>query len=379
MNRRLPVALPLLCALAACTSEATVGHVEGAIVGGVETSRFPAVGVLAVRVRACGEVPVVGVCTATLIAPDRALTAGHCVAPYHDGQLELRFGHRLDDPEAERRVVVAATLHPLYDESSSDHDLAVLRLDRPASPAPMALFAGDLDSAFVGSELTLVGYGATAEQAILSREGRTVVDSLDPFTFRFSASPALTCHGDSGGPALVDGVDGPEIVGVTSAGDVDCASYGVDVRVDSNRDFILAAVAEPGPMVDSRPTLDALCEATCEVDAECPAALICRSDDAGLGRCVLPQREPGRFSGACMLDADCGSGTCASLPDGCRCYEPCAVPNDDAGLDAAVDAAPDGGSGGGGGCAVAGVDAAGAWTWLVASVVLVCRRRRGFG
>ncbi|NOY93484.1 MAG: trypsin-like serine protease [Deltaproteobacteria bacterium] len=228
------------------------------------------------------------------------------------------------DPAAEFRVVVEQDLNPLYDESSSDADVALLRLSSPVSIAPVSLRRTPLDAGFVGSEITLVGFGATESQQARKRSGTTVVDSLDAFSFRYGASPAMTCKGDSGGPALIQ-VDGSwALVGITSAGDAACVEFGVDARVDTRLDFIDPILAAPSPTPVSTLALDGLCTASCEVDEECPSQLVCQPDDAGVGHCVFPQLEPASFADVCASDSDCAAGPCVPLDAGCRCQAMCA-------------------------------------------------------
>jgi V8-like Glu-specific endopeptidase len=344
----------------------------------METSDYPFVGVLVERSRACGEAPRVALCTVSLVAPDRVLTAGHCVEPYRARQLSVRFAPLLTAGDSVTRVVVEHTLHPLYSGGASDHDLAILRLESAVEITPVALHSAPLDASFVGQAITLVGFGATPAQTTQKRAGLTLVDSMDEFSFRYLPSPAMTCRGDSGGPALLEVAGSPELVGVTSAGDAACEEYGVDVRVDANfDDFIAGALVGPPPMIPTRLAPAALCEANCVSDEQCPDALICQTDDSGSGRCVFPQGEPGRFEGACGAGADCASGQCVTLPEGCLCYEPCQLP--DAGVDAGgVDA---GGGHSGGGCAASGglmnglPGATGCWLGMLAWGVVRRRRR----
>src|SRR4051794_22190174 len=52
-----------------------------------------------------------GICTGTLVAPDRVLTAAHCLAGSQLGDLTVRIGarssDRLDDPSPELRAAKA--------------------------------------------------------------------------------------------------------------------------------------------------------------------------------------------------------------------------------------------------------------------------------
>jgi secreted trypsin-like serine protease len=61
------------------------------------------------------------------------------------------------------------------------------------------------------------------------------VNSVDDITFDAGFDGHGTCHGDSGGPALQNGV----VVGTVSYGDTpDCHDTNHFARVDDNLDFI---------------------------------------------------------------------------------------------------------------------------------------------
>jgi len=374
---RAGAALTLLGAAAlgsgCATGEAEVAGTRAEILGGMETTDFPFVGALVERRSVCGEVPRIAICTVAVVAPDEAITAGHCAAPYRDRQLEVLFGARLDDPDAVLRVVSQLELHPGYDDTSSDTDLAILHLSAPVAFAPVALQSTALDASFVGTTVTLVGFGATESQAARKRVGTTVVDALDAFTFRYGPSPAMTCHGDSGGPALVQ-IDGAWVlVGITSAGDAACTEFGVDTRIDAQfSEFLAPAIARAPPVPGPLLALDSLCDASCDVDADCPAQLVCQSDDTGLGRCVFPQQERWSFYGTCAAGADCGSGLCVPIEDSCLCQTVCPP------IDPPPPPPPPPGSGGG--CALvapAGAGAEGVPLALALAAIALLWRRRG--
>src|SRR5262249_51869196 len=52
------------------------------------------------------------------------------------------------------------------------------------------------------------------------------------------ANLSQTCHGDSGGPVLVQVGEEEMVAGFTSSGDDTCSEYGRDVRMDTFRDFL---------------------------------------------------------------------------------------------------------------------------------------------
>ena len=169
--------------------------------------------------RAVGRVNVAGydsraMCSGTLIAPDRVLTAAHCVfrgdRPVRLEDLHFVAGWARGEAVAHRRVAevivhedayVAGRLRPAY-------DLAMLVLDSPISEvAPRRL------SDFDGGAHGLAGYQATRPHLIGARldcQGET----------RRARAAFSTCRvmaGSSGGPALVETAEGWAVWGVISA------------------------------------------------------------------------------------------------------------------------------------------------------------------
>ncbi|HTE52425.1 MAG TPA: trypsin-like serine protease [Kofleriaceae bacterium] len=169
-------------------------------------------------------------CTGTLIADDIVLTAAHCVGDGRPDQ--VLFGSSVDQP-VRIESVASASPHPDFDPATLAHDLALVRLACPVDLAPVPVLDRAFDGSFAGRPIRVVGFGADgAGGAGIKREGVTAIESFGPDWFRFAPLPSQTCFGDSGGPALL-GLGATElVVGVTSTGDIDCAAYGLDVRVD---------------------------------------------------------------------------------------------------------------------------------------------------
>src|SRR6185436_14804261 len=116
-HRSLAVAVAIIAS--GCAVEA-VGTASQAIIGGIasDPGEFPATGMLTARNRL--------ECTATLIAPDVALTAAHCLKPPQFG--ELGFTLDTDEADGAQEIIPLAFvhMHPDFDESVEDYiDLAV--------------------------------------------------------------------------------------------------------------------------------------------------------------------------------------------------------------------------------------------------------------
>jgi hypothetical protein len=200
--------------------------VTGGIFKGRPTTAYPAVVWVEIRNRDQS----VGLCSGTLIAPTVVLTAGHCLA-FDPTSAEVAIY-----PDTGHVALVDAVrweVHPDFDiDRLAVADVAALVLSAPVDGvAPIPLLASAPHRHATG---TIVGFGddaaggtgvKRAAHVRLSRCPRAVrrigigPGQLDgSLCWRPRRRTPDTCHGDSGGPLLIDGV----LAGVTSGGFPEC-------------------------------------------------------------------------------------------------------------------------------------------------------------
>jgi hypothetical protein len=201
----------------------------------------------------------VGACTATLIAPDRVLTAAHCVK---GSKQTFEVGGGVYD-------VAEAINHPGWKGSAPNFDIAVLKLATPVTnvtPMPLAS-----EPPHPGEPIIIVGFGLTGVgtgDSGVKRMANTNVKLVKKQVFWIgdgSGSGPTVCYGDSGGPTLVfrDGVE--QLLGVhstTQGGEFECKGMGHDMRVDVFKEWVETLQVTPAGY-----------GAPCAADAHCTTGL----------------------------------------------------------------------------------------------------------
>jgi secreted trypsin-like serine protease len=245
MNKLVSMAAVALAtsSLAACTAAPAEesGSTESKIIGGGDDATHTSVAFLrSVRQVGLNGAPVaVGGCTATLIAPRVMITAAHCTAePGMWNDVSFDQAPDMFAPHGAAGWISAALVtSPLYDgDTSHGHDVGLVLLGELPQRATVGLGAPPP----VASTVTAVGYGMNTFGSDGAGSGRRRVAAfpllgIGEHVLAAGVDGLGTCHGDSGGPLLVDGV----IVGITSYGDtVDCHNTDYFTRVDDNVAFL---------------------------------------------------------------------------------------------------------------------------------------------
>lgn len=175
-------------------------------------------------------------CTATLVAPDLAVTAAHCFlmqprkldkgkwfwAGYYEGKWQARY------------QVLGQVFHPRFRkglEYKGDdvyiqpkvaaYDIAWLKLKLldGVAPQPMPLFSGHADTLLAqiqqfDSKVTQAGFAHDHNQKLTAHQGCQVTSLVDNNTLEHQCD---TLAGDSGSPLWLETGSGPQLIAVQSA------------------------------------------------------------------------------------------------------------------------------------------------------------------
>lgn len=173
------------------------GESSSAIVGGAATYSYPAVGVT-VNGGATG-------CSATLVASNVILLAGHCFEPGRTEIAPWQFEIRKSGSESYRYPTGQGWA--LGREAGED-DVALLRLEKavPSSVAKPLTLARSYPE--VGNTMRMIGFGCTSRSA---GGGRGTKRSI---SFGWGENKDASCSGDSGGALIA--YPSSQVVGVTS-------------------------------------------------------------------------------------------------------------------------------------------------------------------
>lgn len=224
--------LPLMAGTAAANTDSGM---TPRIVGGdrADISDFPSI--VAVN-QSNGD----NYCGGTLAAPNKVITAAHCVEGKQPDFFQIVAGSAdRVDPNAEHASVTKIWQDPNFSMSTMTDDVAVLTLNKDLS-TPIAKLNTDPSVYQPGTQATVYGWGDTADgagnyQRYLRKVTVPVVDQntcAADYGSEYDKNSMIcageqqtggkdSCQGDSGGPLVIDG----RLAGIVSWGDR-CAEAG---------------------------------------------------------------------------------------------------------------------------------------------------------
>lgn len=197
------------------------------------------------------------VCSGFLVSDQDIVTAANCVYGKDFTTISVYLGvtKRSDTTNSVTRGVANITIPSGYSTSSSDMDIAVIKLDQNVnltSNIGICCYFSNTTTPAAGENGIIAGWG---EVSLISSPSdslqQAVVQVKDPSTCGLSANSTRfcagyaaveTCPADNGGPLMTSSGDYWTCSGIIIGGSSACYQTGIYTRVGSYNDFISSAI-----------------------------------------------------------------------------------------------------------------------------------------